>query len=233
MSPERAGPPSWLTDHPNADRIGRLTDQIGRSWRNLARVVRPFRQQIDEGILDRAAGLFARRGYAKTSIQDVARAVGLSKAGLLHHFPSKDALHEAVLAQAGTLGRRVLDQVGDLPPGPARDRQAVEVLVDVALGHPGVVAMLLAPVAELADGGVHGPGSPEHAVLEAFCVDPDDDADPERTVRVIGALGALAVLTLAAHEADRTTAWRPLVVATCLDALGHPRPRAHPHQAEA
>jgi AcrR family transcriptional regulator len=201
-------------------------------------VARPFRQQIDEGILDRAAGLFARRGYAKTSVQDVADAVGLSKAGLLHHFPSKDALHEAVLAHADALGRRVLGHVAHLPAGPARDRQAVEVLVDVALGHPGVVAMLLAPVTDIADGAVHEPGGPEHAVLEAFCVDPeaDPDADPERTVRVVGALGALAVLTLAAHEADRTTAWRPLVVATCIDALGHRRPSAvphHPHQPEA
>jgi hypothetical protein len=97
--------------------------------------------------------------------------------------------------------------------------------------------MLLAPVTEIADGATHEPGSPEHAVLAAFCVDPDadpaDDADPERAVRVVGSLGALAVLTLAAHEADRTTAWRPLIVATCLDALGHPRPRAHPHRPEA
>jgi AcrR family transcriptional regulator len=192
-------------------------------------VARPFRQQIDEGILDRAAGLFARRGYAKTSLQDVADAVGLSKAGLLHHFPSKDALHEAVLAHADALGQRVLAAVRSLPAGPARDRRAVEVLVDVALGHPGFVAMLLAPVTELADGVDHEPGGAENAVFECFGVDPDDDeADPERLVRVLGAVAALAVLTLTAHQADRTTAWRPLVVATCLDALGHRRPRAVP-----
>ncbi|MGY1651040.1 TetR/AcrR family transcriptional regulator [Geodermatophilus sp. SYSU D01119] len=200
-------------------------------------MARPFRQQIDEGILDRAAGLFARRGYAKTSLQDVADAVGLSKAGLLHHFPSKDALHEAVLAHADALGRRVLEAVRPLPAGPARDRRAIEVLVDVALGHPGFVAMLLAPVTELPDGGAHEPGGPETAVFECFGVDPhDEDADPERLVRVLGAVAALAVLTLAAHEAEQTSAWRPLVVATCLDALGHRRPRAvpsHPHQAEA
>ncbi|MGY1697320.1 TetR/AcrR family transcriptional regulator [Geodermatophilus sp. SYSU D00814] len=200
-------------------------------------MARPFRQQIDEGILDRAAGLFARRGYAKTSIQDVAGAVGLSKAGLLHHFPSKDALHEAVLAHADALGRRVLDGVRHLPPGRARDQRAVEVIVDLALGHPGFVALLLAPVTELPDGGEHEPGGPADAVFEAFGVDPGDDgADAERLVRVIGAVAALAVLTLTAHQADRTTAWRPLVVATCLDALGHRRPRAlpsHPTQAEA
>ena len=180
-------------------------------------MTRPFRQQVDEGILDRAAALFARRGFAKTSVQDVADAVGLSKTGLLHHYPSKDALHEAVLAQAETLGRRVLDQLGDLPPGPARDRQALEVLVDVALAHPGLVALVLAPVTDL--GAEPGPAVAD-LVLQAFGVDPGT-TEPPRSVRVIGALAALAVLTLAAHAQDQTTAWRRHIVATCFDALGH------------
>jgi AcrR family transcriptional regulator len=199
-------------------------------------VARPFRQQIDEGILDRAAALFARRGFAKTSVQDVADAVGLSKAGLLHHYPSKDALHEAVLAQAETLGERVLDQVEHLPLGAARDRRAVEVLVDVALAHPGVVAFLLAPATQDEPGAegslTDGAGA---MALAAFGVDPET-TDPERCVRVVGALGALAVLTLAARQADLTLAWRPYVVGTCFDALGHRRPRAtpsHPSQTEA
>ncbi|MGY1691965.1 TetR/AcrR family transcriptional regulator [Geodermatophilus sp. SYSU D01105] len=196
-------------------------------------MARPFRQQIDEGILDRAAALFARRGFAKTSVQDIADAVGLSKAGLLHHFPTKDALHEAVLDQAATLGHRVLDQVGDLPPGPERDRYALEVLLDVALAHPGLVALMLAPATQL------GAADPEHAVtdlvLQAFGVDPET-AETPRLVRVVGALAALAVLTLAAHSEDRITAWRQHIVATCFDALGHGRPgaaRTEPHQVEA
>jgi len=196
-------------------------------------VARPFRQQIDEGILERAAALFARRGFAKTSVQDIADAVGLSKAGLLHHFPSKDALHEAVLAQAATLGHRVLDQVGDLPLGPERDRHALEVLLDVALAHPGLVALMLAPVTQL------DVAAPERAVtdlvLQAFGVDPDT-AEPSRLVRVVGALAALAVLSLAAHSEDQVTAWRQHIVATCFDALGHRRPgaaRPRPHQVEA
>ena len=195
-------------------------------------MARPFRQQVDEGILDRAAALFARRGFAKTSVQDVADAVSLSKAGLLHHFPSKDALHEAVLAQAGTLGRRVLDQVGDLPPGPARDRHALEVLVDVALAHPGLVALLLAPVT---DSDAEPDPAVTDLVLHVFGVDPET-TEPPRLVRVIGALAALAVLTLAAHAPDRTPAWRQEIVATCFDALGHRRPDAapaHPDQVEA
>jgi AcrR family transcriptional regulator len=189
-------------------------------------MARPFRQQIDEGILDRAAALFARRGFAKTSVQDIADAVGLSKAGLLHHFPTKDALRDAVLAHADVLGQQVLDSVRDLPLGATRDRRALEVLVDVAMAHPGLVALLLAPATEL-DAGPRGVDATGAAALQAFGVDPET-AEPQRLVRVAGALGALAVLTLAAHHENQTTGWRQYIVATCFDALGHRRPGAPP-----
>lgn len=182
-----------------------------------------FRQQIDELILDRAAALFAQQGFAKTSLQDVADAVGLSKAGLLHHFPSKEALRSAVIEHADALGRRVVDAVADQPVGPARDRRALETLVDVAFAHPGLVAMLLAP-ASSQGAGSDAPvvTTTDHLAMQALGVDPDT-ATPERYVRALGALASLAVLTLAAHQQDCITAWRPLVVGTCFDALGHPR----------
>jgi AcrR family transcriptional regulator len=187
---------------------------------------RPFRDQFEDSILDRAAALFARRGFAKTSIQEIADAVGLSKAGLLHHFPSKEALRGAVLGQAEALGRRVLAESGGRPEGPTRDRYLLEFLLDLALAHPGLVALLLAPLTQgeqssaIAEVDVAGA-----AALRAFGV--DAEAPPsERAIRVIGSLTALAVLTLTAHAEGRTTAWRPVIVATCFDALGHRRPDA-------
>jgi AcrR family transcriptional regulator len=39
-----------------------------------------------------AAQLFRERGFDATSVSDVARALGLTKAGLYHHFESKEAL---------------------------------------------------------------------------------------------------------------------------------------------
>jgi AcrR family transcriptional regulator len=191
-------------------------------------VARPFRQQIDEGILDRAAAMFARRGFAKTSIQDVADAVGLSKAGLLHHFPSKEALHAAVVVQAEALGVRVLDAVRDLPLGPTRDRRAIEVMVDVALAHPGLVALLLAPVTQGGADAVHGSdvGATAAAAFQAFGREVGGPVS-ERTVRVAGALAAVAVLSIAASfDADETTPWRAHIVATCIDALGSTGPGA-------
>jgi AcrR family transcriptional regulator len=192
------------------------------------RVTRAFRQLADEQILDRAAALFARHGFAHTSVQAVADAVGLSKAGLLHHFPTKDALHAAVLAQSADLGQQVLDRVEHLPLGHERDRRAVEAMVDVAMAHPGVVALLLTPVTQGQDDADAKPDGVGAAALRAFGVDPEPGAgaDPERVVRVVAALAALAVLSLAANRHSHTTEWRPFVVATCTDALGHRRPGA-------
>lgn len=49
-----------------------------------------------EAILDAARTAFAERGYAGASIGDIASAVGIAKASLLHHFPNKDELYTSV-----------------------------------------------------------------------------------------------------------------------------------------
>jgi AcrR family transcriptional regulator len=177
-----------------------------------------IRRHAEDELLDRAAALFARHGFAKTSVQAVAESVGLSKAGLLHHFASKEALRDAVLARAHALQQEVLDRVSGTPLGPARDQLALEILVDQALGRPGLVAFALSAVTT-------SPGSPpfsagaDTTVLAAFGV--DVERDEERLVRVIGALSALSMLALVLHGAGRTAAWRAHVLATCFDALGH------------
>lgn len=50
-----------------------------------------------ERILNEAVALFGARGYTGTSLADIAHAADISKAGLLHHFSSKDALFAKVL----------------------------------------------------------------------------------------------------------------------------------------
>ncbi|MGD8370379.1 MAG: TetR/AcrR family transcriptional regulator [Syntrophobacterales bacterium] len=48
-------------------------------------------------ILMAATELFARQGYHKTTITDIAQAVTLTSGAVFHHFPSKEALLEAVV----------------------------------------------------------------------------------------------------------------------------------------
>lgn len=65
-----------------------------------------------------ARRLFANRGYADTSMAEIAAAAGVSKATVFHHFRSKRALYEALLGDAVTGFREqivpLLETHGDL-----------------------------------------------------------------------------------------------------------------------
>jgi AcrR family transcriptional regulator len=50
-------------------------------------------------LLDAATALFADRGYAGTSLEDVASAARVTRGAVYHHFAGKQALFEAVLEE--------------------------------------------------------------------------------------------------------------------------------------
>ncbi len=50
-------------------------------------------------ILEKAIEAFGRYGYRATSMREIASAVGLSQAGLLHHFPTKEELLLAAIQE--------------------------------------------------------------------------------------------------------------------------------------
>src|SRR4051794_1701740 len=62
-------------------------------------VTRSLASQMDVRgqVLSAALQLFASKGFDGTAVQDVASAVGVTKQAVLHHFPSKEALRDAVL----------------------------------------------------------------------------------------------------------------------------------------
>jgi len=66
---------------------------------------------LSSEVLDRAVGLFAQRGFAGTSLKDVADAVGLSRPAIYYYFPSKDALLEELLTGVTVSAARILDSV--------------------------------------------------------------------------------------------------------------------------
>jgi AcrR family transcriptional regulator len=71
-------------------------------------------------IEDCAARLFAEHGYAGTRLQDIARAAGVTKPMLYRHFPSKKALHLALLAHHwAELREQITDSV---TPGPLQSQ---------------------------------------------------------------------------------------------------------------
>ncbi|WP_243076480.1 TetR/AcrR family transcriptional regulator [Microbacterium sp. SS28] len=62
-----------------------------------------------QAILDAALEVFAESGYRAGSLRDVAQRVGMSEAGLLHHFRSKSLLLQAVLDHRDDLSRSIVD----------------------------------------------------------------------------------------------------------------------------
>lgn len=69
-------------------------------------------EETRDRILDAAAGLFARRGYAAVAMRDIAVAAGMSKAGLYHHFEGKELLLVEILERELEAERPLLAELG-------------------------------------------------------------------------------------------------------------------------
>jgi AcrR family transcriptional regulator len=74
----------------------------------MARTQSEHYPEIRRGILRSAAKLFADKGYARTTIVDLAKATTSSRGALYHYFDSKEAiLKEIVLQHVGDMTARV------------------------------------------------------------------------------------------------------------------------------
>lgn len=108
-------------------------------------------------ILDAALEVFAESGYRSGSLRDVAGKVGMSEAGLLHHFPSKSALLAAVLERRDQHSRE------RVPFGADAGEASLRGLIDLAAYNasiPGVVELYCVLSAEAT--------APDHPAHEYF-----------------------------------------------------------------
>ncbi|MFB9308703.1 AcrR family transcriptional regulator [Agromyces hippuratus] len=151
---------------------------VRRSESAHASPATPADQPVDSSSAARAAGysvgrarqariiadateLFARRGFHDTSLREVAEAVGISKSALLHHYPTKDALLVAVIAERD---RRTVPSSEDLLS--ASPAETIELMVRTArrseLDTPGLVEVYTVLTGEAAS-----PRHPAHAFFAA------------------------------------------------------------------
>lgn len=78
---------------------------------------RPRRERLtrevrEARILDAAVDVFGRAGFREGSLQEVAKAAGMTVPGLLHYYPSKVDLLFAVLGQWQSIQKTLADSVG-------------------------------------------------------------------------------------------------------------------------
>ncbi len=109
-------------------------------------VQRRIRTELRRAAMCRtAAQIFRDRGFDATSVSDIARALGLTKAGLYHHFESKEAL----LFEIMTFG---LDKVRDEVVVPVRGiRDPEERLRQLIVRHARITTRGQGAVAHLGD----------------------------------------------------------------------------------
>ena len=162
-------------------------------------------------ILDAAFTVFARSGYTASSVNEIAREVGITQTGVLHHFTGgKIELLRAVLEQRDSQAVGVLDE--------RQGREFLAALVDISrlqASQRGVVQLYRILSAEATD-----PGHPAYdyfhariirivdAVADAFAqVQADgglrEGADPrEAALRSVAMTEGLEMLWLQGFEVD-------------------------------
>lgn len=81
---------------------------------------------LRDALLDAAEAVVLRRGVANLTLDAVAAEAGLSKGGLLHHFPSKDRLVEAMVRRSADSWRKCYTEGYErAAPGPGRQCRAL------------------------------------------------------------------------------------------------------------
>jgi AcrR family transcriptional regulator len=106
----------------------------------LVDMARPTPETHGE-ILAAAARRFAVTGYKGTSLQDIAREVGCSKAAVLYHFANKEALLGELMAPAITVLQALDERIAE-HTGAAAQRVAAEGFVDLAVRFRREIALL-------------------------------------------------------------------------------------------
>jgi AcrR family transcriptional regulator len=97
-----------------------------------------------ERILDVALNLFTAQGYDQTSLREIAEPLGVTKAALYYHFPSKDEILRELMARVLNRFEGIVAAAESAGSAPRRRRVLVEGWVDLLLAERQVLRMVVA-----------------------------------------------------------------------------------------
>lgn len=160
-------------------------------------MARPRAENYDEtrrSILGRSATAFARRGYANTTINDLAEANGVSRGLLYHYFTSKEALLREMLTTHLDYLLQALTEAADGDDGvETRFRRMVDVFVRINAETTDLQIVLLHDLQNLADAErAEIVGKQDQilaviaALVDALIPDGDTGVRKARTMMLIG-----------------------------------------------
>jgi|RhiMethySRZTD1v2_1073278.scaffolds.fasta_scaffold28541_4 TetR/AcrR family transcriptional regulator len=137
-----AKPDEPVHDEPGHDerRRGGPTSEPGPP-RPVVRTRPPGRTA--ERIVMAAIGAFGTRGYGATSLDDLARELGIRKQTILYWYPSKEALLDAAVDRtAGEVTVRLLRAVEGSDVGFGRVEAIIRAMFRLAARHPAMLGFL-------------------------------------------------------------------------------------------
>lgn len=139
-------------------------------------------------ILDAARRLFLERGYAATSLTDIAHDVGLTKTAVAYHFHPKERLIIELVSPA--LAEMAVE-LGPLPTRtPAQRRTFLRRLVSVLVSHRDVIGILASDTALLGLPALGGGPAPRDLLVMRLL---PESPTAEEVVRAWTAIGAAQV----------------------------------------
>jgi AcrR family transcriptional regulator len=154
-------------------------------------------------LLEAALEVFARRGYNRASIDEIAQEAGVSKALIYEHFPSKKDLHVSLLEEQvqeifGRLARSAMTS----EPGHVRLRAGVDAFLEFVEERRGAFFMLYREavepeVAELFKGLQRQATAAIAALIAADPAADTYDEDTQEGVEMLAQLLSGAVQSLA------------------------------------
>ncbi len=106
-------------------------------------------ERTAQKILDVAEGKFAKQGYEKTNLREIAEEVGIQEPGLYRHFNGKDEIYRAVLTRALKPLEKMLDETLSLGGEDTLLAQLPARVFDVFAEHPAVALLFHRSVYDL------------------------------------------------------------------------------------
>ncbi len=94
-------------------------------------------------ILDTAAKLFRKKGFAATSMRDLAKAVGMEAASLYNHIKSKQEILSALLLGAAQQYTDGMNNVKESAVTPLEKMdQLIALHISIAIQHPNTISLM-------------------------------------------------------------------------------------------
>lgn len=94
-----------------------------------------------ERILDASILLFSDQGYERTSVKQIAQAIGLTESAIYRHFKSKEEILDAIIALTEKAVTQPISEAEHVPGGPSVFRRLFEAPVDAFGKDPRALRM--------------------------------------------------------------------------------------------